>query len=141
MTEHLYNCNYCGKDYLPKRRNKQKYCSNSCRVNAFNQRQKFKKELSTCASDNNQDHKKDNINLVGIGNAFIANLAYDGTKSIFKSSKNKPATKADISEIKESLNQRFFPVSNAPKRHDGTHPYYDKMSGLVVYLKNIENGK
>ena len=40
MENYLYTCAYCGKQYKPRRRRKQKYCSNSCRTNAFNAKKK-----------------------------------------------------------------------------------------------------
>ncbi len=46
MPDYLYTCHYCGIKYKPNRRNKQLYCSNSCRVNAFNIRNKKNKKSS-----------------------------------------------------------------------------------------------
>ena len=135
MIKYLYNCNYCGKDYIPKRRNKQKYCCNSCRVNAYNQRKKIKKEIEKLGSDNHESSKGDSINMAGIGNATIGTAAYDLGKRIFTPSEKKPVTQKDLSELIERLEERFHPVHNAPKRNDGTYAFYDKKTKEVKYLK------
>ena len=135
MIKFLYNCNYCGKDYIPNRRNKQKYCCNSCRVNAYNQRKKIKQKIEKLGSDNHASSKGDSINMAGIGNAAIGTAAYDLGKRIFTPSEKKPVTQKDLSELIERLEERFHPVHNAPKRNDGTYAFYDKKTKEVKYLK------
>src|SRR5680860_727372 len=58
MDQYLYKCHYCGKDYKPRRRHKQKFCSNSCRVNAFNIRTKKDKSIAKVSTNPTEINKK-----------------------------------------------------------------------------------
>lgn len=137
MEKHLYICQYCSKKYLPRRRYKQKFCSNSCRVNSHNRHKKIQLNRATKGLKVPTEKKqKDGITWEGIGNATIANIATDVGKSIFTKEENKPATKGDIQAIINVSQQRYFPVHNAPKVNDGTSAYYDTKTKTVIYLQN-----
>jgi len=143
MDNYLYKCHYCGIEYLPKRRNKQKYCCNSCRVNAFNIRNKAlaKPNLKLDTISKEKSNKDEKISMAGIGNAAIANAITDFGKAVLINNENKPATKKDLKEFASSLAQRYYPVNNAPIRNDGTSAYYDSKQKVVVYLKGIPSWK
>ncbi len=139
MENYLYICHYCGVKYKPNRRNKQLFCSNSCRVNSFNIKknkniQNNKKGLAIPEQKKESDQK---INLAGIGNAAIANIATDLAKTIFTRDENKPATKGDIQSLLAKTKGRFFRVANIPVRNDGAFAYYDMELKTVVYLNNL----
>ena len=54
MENYLYKCQYCGTDYKPNRRKKQKYCSNSCRTLAFNLKKKSQLSFPININKNNK---------------------------------------------------------------------------------------
>lgn len=143
MNIYLYKCHYCGVEYLPKRRNKQKYCCNSCRVNAFNIRKKAnsKSNLKVESINKEKTNKVEKISMAGIGNAAIANAITDFGKAVLINNENKPATKKDLKEFVRSLTSRYYPVKNAPIRNDGTSAYYDSKQKEVVYLKTLPQWK
>lgn len=139
MSKYLYKCHYCGIKYLPKRRNKQKYCCNSCRVNAFNIRNRAKSKpiLNLEIGSKGKTDKGEKINMAGIGNAAIANVATEFAKNIFTKEENKPATKGDLKVLLNHNRQRYLPVTNAPQRNDGTKAFYDSVTKVVVYRSII----
>lgn len=109
MEKHLYICEYCSKQYLPRRRHKQRFCSNSCRVNSH-QRNKNRRPLednSPSITANNSNKNK--ISLAGVGNATIANVVTDLGKAIFIKEENKPSTKGDIKKVLDRLDQVLTP--------------------------------
>ena len=140
MDQHLYICQYCGKEYEPKRRHKQKFCRASCRVNAFNQKKKLTKNDDTISKTKDKIQSNQSINMAGIGNAAIANVAYDLTKGLFTSKENKPVTKKDFDELISKIDQRYFPVRNAPAKNNGTYAFYDRKTETVTYLPVKQNG-
>jgi len=139
MDQYLYKCHYCGKDYKPRRRHKQKFCSNSCRVNAFNFRIKKDErnvaKVSTSPTEIN--NKKEGISLAGIGNATIANFTTDLAKTFFTREENKPATKGDIQALLNGSKERYLPVSNLPVRNDGALPFYDTVTKEMIFRKQL----
>ena len=139
MENYLYICHYCGIKYKPNRRNKQLYCSNSCRVNSFNikKNKKIQNNKTGLAIPEQKKESEQKINLAGIGNAAIANIATDLAKTIFTRDENKPATKGDIQTLLAKTNGRFFRVSNIPIRNDGAIAYYDMELKSIVYLNNL----
>lgn len=142
MENHLYTCEYCSKAYLPRRRYKQKFCSNSCRVNSHNRKKKLQLPRAIKEIDlPKEEAQKEGITWGGIGNAAIANIATEIGKSIFINEENKPATKGDIRALINNSNQRYFPVRNAPKLNNETSAYYDTDTKTVVYLKNQSQWK
>lgn len=42
IESYLYKCDNCSKQFVPKRRGKQKFCSNSCRTLAYIKRNNLK---------------------------------------------------------------------------------------------------
>ena len=135
-----YTCEYCFKEFEPKRRRVQKYCSNSCRSSAYQQRKAnsnhTKDNLPKLQdSDVPQVPQKEKISAAGVGNAALGSLAADGVKSIFTPRKNKPATKGDIDLIIEKLGGRYHFVKNLQPNAYGDHPFYDLLEGKIVYLK------
>lgn len=136
MDKYMYQCNYCGNQYKPNRRFKQRFCSNSCRVNSHIKNKKKNVEISC---DNKEDTNKplqiDKISLAGIGNAAVGTLAVNALTSIFTSEENKPATKKDIRNLEAKLSQRYYPVKNLPPQQNGLFPVFDIQSNTLVYLK------
>ncbi len=139
MDKYLYTCHYCGKDYKPNRRHKQRYCSNSCRVNAFNQRKKnsLTEPKNGPSLPKKEEKNEQKISMAGIGNAAIANVATDFVKTIFIKEENKPATKGDLSCILSKIQSRFMPVSNIPNRSDGARPFYDSGTESIVFRHHL----
>ena len=135
MEKFEYNCHYCGKSYVPKRRYVQQYCCTSCRVNAHKRRTKsltINSEKSLSLPQNEAENKQ-KINMAGIGNAAIANMATDLAKNFFTREENKPATKGDIQALINQSQKRYLPVKNAPQKNDGTMAYYDCENNIVIY--------
>lgn len=135
-----YTCEYCFKEFEPKRRRVQKYCSNSCRSSAFQQRkasQKNKNESFPTLTNSKvpQVQKIEKISAAGVGNAALGSLAADGVKSILPPRKSKPATKGDIDLLIEKLGGRYHLVNNMPPNLNGEYPYFDLQKGILVYLK------
>jgi len=141
MDKYLYTCNYCSKTYKPNRRYKQRFCSNSCRVNSHNR--KNKKQLPQIKNLGlpSEKEKKDNITWGGIGNATIANIATDVGKAIFTKEENKPATKGDLRALFTASHHRYLPVTNAPKGNNGSIAHYDTHTKTVVYLPSSSQWK
>lgn len=135
MENYLYTCAYCGKQYKPRRRRKQKYCSNSCRTNAFNAKKKNSLAKPETNKPENQLQKIDKMSWAGVGNAAAGTLAVNALSSLLTREENKPVTKKDFKEIKELLIKRFHPISNMRPDVYGNQPYYDLETKSVVYLK------
>ena len=136
MENYLYTCQYCGKEYKPNRRKKQKYCSNSCRTRAFVIRNGKGLSLPTKEIKKEQSIKIEKMSIAGVGNAAAGTLAVNALTSFFTSEANKPATKNDINNLLNKLKQRYHPILNIPHRHDGAIPYYDIETKNYVYIKN-----
>lgn len=143
METYTYICAYCSKEYTPRRRRVQKYCSNTCRVKAHFYRTKqsslnTNKEALIVKNSNksvSESQNKQKINLAGIGNAAIANFATDTLKDWFTSEDQKPATKADLKNMLNEFRKRYQEISNIPIRPDGSKAFYDNQTKKVVYLK------
>jgi hypothetical protein len=132
MDRYTYNCNYCGGEYIPRRRGIQKYCSNSCRVNAFTQRRKVKQNVPAIKKPE-APSTNDKINWSGIGNAAAGTLAVNLATSLFTSEENKPATKGDIQKLlKGGINQLIL-IKNIPPRIDGVRAYFDTQQHILIY--------
>ena len=136
MENHLYTCEYCSKKYLPRRRHKQRFCSDSCRVNAHNRKKKLLLPLKNKGLNKPSDlQKKDGITWGGIGNAAIANVATEVGKSIFIKEENKPATKGDIQNLANKIGERYILIKNMDARADGAPAYFDTTLKEIVHLK------
>jgi len=137
------NCKHCNKLYIPRRYGAQKYCSNSCRSRAFQLRKaatikEIKKDNRSESPDKQLQQSK--INIADISNAALGVAAYDLGKRVFTPSDKQPATRKDLNELIQKLEERYHPVHNAPKRNDGTFAFYDKQTKEVIYLKVKQNG-
>lgn len=138
MDNFNYTCGYCGKNYVPKRRKVQKYCSASCRTRACNIR---KSASLNKPIENSNSNKSSNLNkieqmsLSGIGNAAVGTLAVNTLTRVFTKDENKPLTKKDLKELKELLVQRYHEVLNLELDSQGNVPFYDIETQTIVYLK------
>lgn len=136
MDDFLYTCQYCGKEYKPNRRIKQKYCSNSCRVRAFVVKKNNESNLPSTEISNPTSSQVEKMSWTGVGNAAAGTLAVNALTSLLTKEENKPATKKDLSQLAKTLRKRYHPVRNMPQNYDGTFPYYDLESQTIVYFKN-----
>lgn len=138
MENYLYICDYCSKEYIPRRRKVQKYCSSTCRVKAhFQKNKKLKTETGLSKPESSEKPTKDTISVAGIGNAAIANVATETLKNLFTSEDNKPLTKGDFKQLMTQFRNRYEKINNMPGRADGTQAYFDRKEKKIVYLKNI----
>lgn len=136
-----YTCPYCFKEYEPKRRRVQVYCSNTCRAKAYHARKP--KGFTTKATDPavsleepptlSSKIKIETVSAAGIGNATFGSLAADGIKALFTKEENKPATKGDLMKLAELINGRYHVIMNLPKRF-GKTPYFDMETNTIEYL-------
>lgn len=137
MEKYLYTCQYCSKEYKPKRRRKQRFCSNSCRTNAFNLKNK---NISVQKTENkgieNKPQKIEKMSWAGVGNAAAGTLAVNVLAGLLTSDENKPATKKDLNQLKNALSLRYHRILNLQNDIYGNLPYYDIETKTVVYLKN-----
>jgi hypothetical protein len=134
MDTYTYNCHYCGVQYTPKRRFKQKYCCNSCRVNAFTRRKRQKQNLPPVQKVN-ASTQIEKMSWPGIGNAAVGTLATNVVTNWLTKEENKPATKGDIQKLLVAKNQRFSLVKNMPIREDGAKPLFDNILHTIIYIK------
>ena len=135
MDNYLYRCQYCGKDYKPNRRKKQKYCSNSCRTRAFVTKNSTGLSIVKKDTEKKEPLKVEKMSLAGVGNAAVGTLAIQLATNLLTSEENKPATKKDIQNLSASLKRRYHPILNAATNHDGSKAYYDMETKNIVYLK------
>ena len=136
MDNYLYKCLYCGKEYKPNRRKKQKYCSNSCRTRAFVTRNNKGLGLIKKDSEKKEPIKIEKMSIAGVANSAAGALAIQLATNLFTSEENKPATKKDLQNLTKSLQQRYHPILNIPPRNDGARPFYDLEAQTIVYLIN-----
>jgi hypothetical protein len=134
-----YNCQYCGKDFVPNRRKVQKYCSNSCRSKAYHQRTKIAPlNAPTVAEIQSSPEKKEKVKIEKVSSAGIANAAIGVTavnliSNIFTKEDDKPATKGDLKRLSAKLGN-FHPIANLEPGPDGRKPYFNVETKRVVYL-------
>lgn len=140
MENYLYRCQYCGKDYKPNRRKKQKYCSNSCRTRAFVTKNSTGLSIVKTDIEKKEPFKEptkiDKMSLAGVGNAAAGALAVNVITNLLTSEENKPATRKDLQNLANSLKQRYYPVLNIPSTQNGSKAYYDMETKNVVYLQS-----
>ena len=139
MGKRHYNCQYCEKEYIPKRRKVQKFCSNSCRVSFH----RFKnvglalKKSEVQIKEEKQEPQKTKIEQVsasGVANSAIGTGIVELAKNIFTPEENKPATKGDILKLGASL-KRYHQIKNLPPNSIGQFPYFDLHTNEVIYLR------
>ncbi|MDK2772164.1 MAG: hypothetical protein KYX68_08080 [Flavobacterium sp.] len=138
MDNFNYTCGYCGKNYIPKRRKVQKYCSASCRTRAcqINKVSSLNKPILQNSNEQNQSKLKiDQMSFAGIGNAAVGTFAVNSLTSLLTKAENKPATKKDIEDLKKHLTKRFFEVKNMQINHFGELPFFDIEEEIIIYLK------
>jgi len=135
MENYLYTCQYCGKEYKPNRRKKQKYCNNSCRTRAYQLRNPKLGSTVPSVEKTPESVKIDKMSLAGVGNAAAGALAVNALTNLFTSEENKHATKKDIRELKELFISRYLPILNVPPNSLGEHPFFDLHIKNIVYLK------
>lgn len=140
MADKFYICDYCGDNFIPKRRRVQRFCSNSCRSKNHHYRQSLKldpKNKVVLVESNTKvtDPKvaKNKTALKDISNSFLGTLAAVKAEKILTSDINRPATKKDILEIKDLL-LPYQPILNLPQNSLGQWPYYDIETQTVIYL-------
>lgn len=101
-----YTCQYCKKEYTPKRRRIQKFCSDSCRVGSH---QLNKRMTNSGVPEVTKNHvlpkaKKEGINMAGVGNSFLGTIAATTTVNFLKNENDKPITKRDLIQVNLKLN-------------------------------------
>ena len=140
MENRSYTCQYCKKEYVPKRRGIQKFCSDSCRVSNH----RLKKVSSTTKSivvqqkeqEETSSIKVGQISTAGVANAAIGIGLVEVGKNLFTREENKPATKGDISKLAANL-KRYHIIKNLPPNLQGQTPHFDIEKGEVVYIHTI----
>ena len=140
-------CDYCGDNYIPKRRGVQRFCSNSCRSSDWKTKQKKnlpkvvnppKSEVDNLSTQQEKT-KREGMSWAGFGNAFSALAAFEILKNSLASSEKKMATKQDIQELKKLIETRYYEVHNIPTDRYGNKPYFDMATGSIVYYDAIQN--
>lgn len=136
MDIFLYSCHYCGKEYQPKRRYKQRFCSNSCRVNSFNHKKQTGLAIAQKTGQADKPIKIEKMSAAGVANATVGavagTVAVNLITSLLTSEENKPATKKDLINMMERQNKRFHIVKNVPLRL-GYNAFYDMQTQSIVY--------
>ncbi|MEO8235765.1 MAG: hypothetical protein ABI549_10160 [Flavobacterium sp.] len=139
MDTFLYTCHYCGKEYQPKRRFKQRFCSNSCRVNSFNRKKEMGLSIPQKEIEKAKPLKIEKMSMAGVANATVGavagTVAVNLITSLLTNEENKPATKKDVMNIIKQ-NKRFHLVKNAPLKL-GYSAFYDMQTQNIVYHKVI----
>lgn len=131
METRTYECQYCKKEYVPKRRKVQRFCSNSCRVRSHQLRNR---EVKLSKPIPKKDKTKiDQISAAGAGNAALGCLIVKVGTNILTKEENMPATKKDIKELTSSL-KRYHKIKNLPLNEFGQTPYFDLEKGEIIYL-------
>lgn len=136
MDQYYYKCQYCGAEYVPNKRNRQKYCTPSCRSSAYRQRKKKTSDQLKNLESEEQRDKKEGMSLAGIGNAAAGNMVFDMLKNFLTSEENKSASRGQAQEILNllrELKERHHLITNLPARDDGALPYYDMENQEITY--------
>jgi len=137
MANRLYNCNYCGEEYKPKKRGTQKFCKTSCRVNSHQRKKKIEKiSLPKLPHTENTtaNSYEDKVNAAGIINSALGTGLANGVQAVFTKPGNKPATRKDIQDLISQVKERYLPILNMPQHADGKRPFYDTVQRAVLYL-------
>ena len=134
-------CQYCGKDYLPKRRGVQKFCSNSCRSLNWKNKQpvnELKAVSEIPKNENLAEPRKptlhERMSLAGVGNTVLGMGVVELAKEVLTPEHNKVATKRDIQDLKTFFRSRYLLVHNLSKDPYGRTPYYDVHTGNLIYM-------
>ncbi|OUR90915.1 hypothetical protein A9Q87_13345 [Flavobacteriales bacterium 34_180_T64] len=143
MEKHKYTCNYCFEEFIPKRRRVQKFCSATCRSKAHHLRQTSKANPTTIkppikvppVAPAPSKSKVEAMSSAGVGNVVVGTLIADGIKALMAAMKNKPATKGELNELLEKLNNRYHLIKNMAPNLNGEYPYFDLVENVVIYSK------
>lgn len=136
-----YTCKYCYKEFEPKRRRVQIYCSNTCRSKAHHAKKTnldkpvLKEDYSSSTKPTLS--KIESMSASGVANAAAGTIIASSLKNLLTSVENKPATKKDIAELKSLLLNRYILVKNLPKNIYGQLPYFDIKDQKIVYFNNL----
>jgi hypothetical protein len=134
MENYLYTCQYCGREYKPNRRKKQKYCSNSCRTRAYQLRNPKLGTTVPTVEKTPESVKIDKMSLAGVGNAAAGALAVQALTNLLTSEENKHATKKDIRNLELKTTRRYYPMIGEPKNALGKQAYFDTLHLIKVYF-------
>ena len=95
METRTYECQYCRKEYVPKRRGVQKFCSDSCRVRTHQLKSKKPKgeEITIANNIKTGKTKIGQMSLAGAGNAALAMFGVNIITDLLTKFENKQATK------------------------------------------------
>jgi len=134
VTEkHKYRCEYCRKKYVPKRRRAQKYCSDSCRSNAYRLRKKVQQKKQPQQLVEKSNIRIEKISAVGVGNAALGTAAIDAVKSFFTSEEDKAATKGDLKNLENRM-KRYHRIKAIPRMSKGTVPFFNMDTKEVEFF-------
>lgn len=142
MENRYYTCQYCKKEFIPKRRRIQKFCSSSCRASShrLHKSSKVQKNQQEVLQHSNAN-KKTGLKEFGIsaGAALTGNYIFDKLTP----KENKPATKGDLQRLESVLKEkeRYHEVKNLPGRIDGSLPFYDTIEHQIVYFKELKENR
>lgn len=152
METYLYTCKHCNKEFRPTRRGVQKFCSNSCRsshhqcntrltqklLNSLTTKNKTNGEIEKFKSEGkkNENEKKEEMSLAGIGNAAAGTAFVDTLKHLLTPENNKPATKGDLLKLANHLN-RYHRIKDLEPNIFGHFPYLDIKTGNRIYLPEV----
>lgn len=103
METNTYECQYCRKEYIPKRRRVQKYCSNSCRSGYHQYKKHSEKTPKPANSEEKKISKIEKMSVAGVGNAAAGSLVSELAIHLFTKQGNKPATKKDLVEFQKLI--------------------------------------
>ena len=134
MEQHQYTCQYCGINYTPKRRKKQKYCTNSCRTRAYQLRNPKLGSTVLPVGLKPESVKIDKMSFAGVGNAAAGVAVVKLAERLFTADENKPATKKDLKNLESKLVNRYYPIKNGQKNMLGKLPYFDVETSSIVYF-------
>lgn len=135
MDKYFYICNNCGKDYIPKRRRVQKYCSNSCRTKAYLLRNpKTGLSLANTKNEESIPTKIDKMSWAGVGNAAAGTAAVKLAEYLLVPEANKPATKSDLKNLEAKIIKRYHLIKNLPQNRFGKSPYFDIQQCCILYF-------
>lgn len=124
METRTYECQYCRKEYVPKRRGVQKFCSDSCRVRTHQIKNKKTNVAEVTIEKTKTDKTKiEQMSLAGVGNAALAMFGVNIITDLLTKFENKQATKQDVIQLKLKLSQLNV-----------------KMDELIEMMKKNENG-
>ncbi|OMP29940.1 hypothetical protein [Mangrovimonas sp. DI 80] len=134
MENEFYICHYCQKEYTPKRRRAQKFCSNSCRSKAHHA--KGSKPTTEVIVTEPKEEKKqtvESMSIAGVGNAATGTAIVELIKSFLTPELKKNVTKEDLNTLVTRIKGRYHPIKNHPSLPDGKKPFYDMETQEIVY--------